>query len=126
MAADLATALEDCLERLAEGETLDACLARYPQHANELRACLGTAARLEKGSQLRPTPAFKAHARTRLTTHMAAHPRRLKIRVPQRRSLFPRLASRMALGLITLAVTTTALAQSALPGSTLYSWNLSS
>jgi hypothetical protein len=126
MTADLASALEACLEHLAAGETLEACLARYPQHARELRAYLGTAAQLEKASQLRPTPAFKARARTRLMAHMAAHPRLFKMRMPRRRPLFPRLALGMGLALIALAVSTTALAQSALPGGTLYPWKLSS
>ena len=126
MTADLASALEACLERLADGETLPACLARYPQHAAELRADLLAAGRLEEFSRLHPAPAFKARARTQLTIHMVAHPRRLKIRMSRRRSLFPQLAFGLALALVTLALTTTALAQSALPGGTLYSWKLSS
>jgi hypothetical protein len=125
MNADLASALDDCIERLACGETLPACLARYPQHADELQPYLHAAARLEKGAQVRPSAAFKAHARAQLVAHMAAYPRPLKLRV-HRHPLFPRLAFGLALGLIALTITTTALAQSALPGSVLYPWKLSS
>jgi hypothetical protein len=126
MNAELASALDDCIERLARGETLQACLARYPQQAGELKACLESAARLGAGSAVRPSAAFKARARSQLTAYMAAHPRPLKIRVPKRRSLFPQLTFGLVLCLIALAITTTALAQSALPGSTLYSLKLSS
>ena len=32
--------LNDCLDRMQRGETLEACLARYPEHADDLRALL--------------------------------------------------------------------------------------
>ncbi|MCS7040230.1 MAG: hypothetical protein NZP34_11550, partial [Caldilineales bacterium] len=40
---DFVTILDDCLQRMAAGESLEACLERYPQHAAELRPLLETA-----------------------------------------------------------------------------------
>jgi len=124
MSVDLASVLDDCIECIAQGEKLETCLERYPEQAYELRQLLGAAARLEQGAHLRPSAAFKARARNRLYAHMAAHPRQ-RAAAP-RLSLFPRLAIGLAICLITFAITTTALAQSALPGGALYFWKLTS
>ena len=35
--------LNDCLDRLQRGESLEACLARYPEHADDLRGLLQAA-----------------------------------------------------------------------------------
>jgi len=126
MNVDFASTLDDCIERLARGETLQACLSRYPEQAVELEPYLRTATRIETSAkQIHPSPAFKARGRARLTAHMAAHPRALKIRVPGR-FRFPWLVLGLAICLVALAVTTTVLAQSALPGGTLYPLKLSS
>ncbi len=125
MSADLASILEDSLERLAQGETLQACLARYPEQATELEQLLSAAARLGNAVQVRPSATFKARARVQLHAHMAVHPR-------QRRTIMPRFSPlfRLTLGLASLllafAITGTALAQSALPGEFLYPWKLTS
>ncbi|GAG15763.1 unnamed protein product, partial [marine sediment metagenome] len=46
MAHGLASILDECLAALSRGESLEACLARYPQHAEELRTHLLLAQRL--------------------------------------------------------------------------------
>jgi hypothetical protein len=46
MANGLASILDECLAALSRGESLEACLARYPQHAEELRTHLLLAQRL--------------------------------------------------------------------------------
>ena len=126
MAARLMTVvLEECLERMAQGETMEACLARYPEQAAELKPLLAAANRLEKGAQLRPSAGFKARTRARLVSQMAAHPRGGKSPV-RRLPVFSRLAFGLSALLLALAITATALAQSALPGETLYAWKLTS
>ena len=35
--------VDDCLQRIGAGESLESCLARYPQHAEELQGILGLA-----------------------------------------------------------------------------------
>jgi hypothetical protein len=123
--SNLDSVLEDCLERLVEGETLQACLTRYPEHAAELKPLLRAAALLEKQAQLRPPAAFKARTRAKLYAHMDAHPQKS-------RQWWKPISSislyRPAFALVTLllvfGMTGTALAQFALPGSAFYPWKL--
>ena len=115
--------LEDCLEGLSSGNsTIDECLARFPEQAARLRPILHTAAVLERGGQVLPSPAFRARARTRLTAHMQAHPG------PRRQPALRgwRLAASLAALTISLFSVGTGFAQAALPGSPLYGWKLSS
>jgi len=125
MMSDLDSILEDCLERLAQGETLQACLARYPAHAAELSPLLRAAIRIKQEAQVHPSPRFKAQARAQLYAHMEAHPRSRP-----RWNIFSLATPRLAMGLTTLLVafllTGTAAAQSALPGARLYTWKLAS
>src|SRR5207244_2001911 len=80
---DLERALEDCLTRLIEDPLqgmrdavpLEMCLARYPEHAGELRRLLVTASQLERGRGVSAPPDFKARTRARLVAHIATHPR---------------------------------------------------
>src|SRR5512145_733816 len=122
----LEQALEDCLARLASGETtVEDCLARYPEHAAELRRLLATAGKLEQGRAALPAAAFKMRARAQLLAHMQAQPRQshAKPRVawrPRRFGLvFGRafnFASGAAAVLLLFLATGTVLAQTALPG----------
>ena len=119
---DLASILEDCLNRLNHGETLQACLLHYPEQAGELRLLLGAAARLEEHVQVRPSAAFRARTQTQLYAHMNAHPQPSR---PWRLPFsIPRLAFALAVLLLAFMLTGTALAQSALPGAAFYSWKL--
>ena len=114
--------LYGCLVQISSGAaTLNDCLARYPEHAAQLRPILLTAANLKEGRTVMPSNAFKARARTRLTVFMQAHPHRKSFTFP-----FLRLAFSMTALLLAFIVTGTALAQSALPGDALYSWKLTS
>jgi hypothetical protein len=120
--------LEECLELLAQGETLQDCLARYPEQAAELEPLLAAALRLQNaGEQVSPSLLFKSRTRAQLRAHMDAHPRKLRqgFWFP-RFSLAMRVVSGLAALLLACTITGTALAQSALPGETLYSWKLTS
>lgn len=123
MTSDLATILEDCLNRLDQGETLQACLLHYPEQAGELKLLLGTAAMLEEQVKVRPSAAFRARTQAQLYAHMDAHPQpsRQWRKVP---FSIPRLAFALAVLFLAFMLTGTALAQSALPGATFYSWKL--
>ncbi|MFB3093397.1 MAG: hypothetical protein ACE1ZN_03190, partial [Dehalococcoidia bacterium] len=46
MARGFAAALDECLAAMSVGESLEECLARYPQYAEELRTHLPLAQRL--------------------------------------------------------------------------------
>ena len=115
--------LEQCLRDIAAGaSSLEECLARHPEHAAQLEPLLRTALRVETGGQVRPSPAFKARARAKLTLHMQAHPRR--------KMYFGFNVRQLAAGFIALLLaflaTGTVYAQGALPGDALYSWKLAS
>ncbi len=56
--------LDECLERiLAGGETIEQCLARYPEQAAELEPLLQTVLVSKKAISIEPRPAFREKAR---------------------------------------------------------------
>ena len=56
--------LDECLERLlVKGETIEQCLASYPEQATELEPLLQTALAAKKVSAIQPRPEFRARAR---------------------------------------------------------------
>lgn len=56
--------LDECLERLlVNGETIEQCLASYPEQAAELEPLLQTALAAKNASAIQPRPEFKARAR---------------------------------------------------------------
>jgi hypothetical protein len=128
--------LDDCLTRLANGEsTVEECLARYPEYASELRRLLTAAEQLEPGRQVQPASIFKARTRAQLTEYMQEHPRGRQVR-ERSDSLWPRLyfpfgrffnfASGVAAVIFLVLMTGTVLAQMALPGDALYGWRVTS
>lgn len=121
--SDFELTLDDCLAQIASGaSSLDECLARYPEHAALLKPLLQTAALVERGQTVVPSPAFKSRMRAQLYAHMDAHPRRRAWTF----SPVWRVAVSLAVLIAVFLVTGTAFAQGALPGQTLYAWKLSS
>lgn len=55
--------LDDCLERLTRGETLEQCLERYPDAAAELEPLLKTAQAARTALTIEPRSDFRARAR---------------------------------------------------------------
>ena len=69
--------LELCLLDLEMGiANVDECISRYPEHAPELGSVLLTHTSLERLGEARPSAAFKARVRAKLTQQMQAHPRK--------------------------------------------------
>lgn len=54
--------LDECLAALRRGESLEDCLARYPQHAQRLRPLLSLALRLGQTPRSEPRPSAQAAA----------------------------------------------------------------
>ena len=53
--------LDECLERLlVKGETIEECLASYPQQADELKPLLQIALAAKKATAIQPHPEFRA------------------------------------------------------------------
>jgi hypothetical protein len=111
-------ALNDCIDRLASGMTVEECLRLYPQHAAELRPMLETGL-LARRVQYHPFEVMQAQdrARARVVAAMTGHQP-----VQQRRSAFGgflRAAAVLVLILVgMLGISRTA--ESSLPGDTLY------
>ncbi len=55
--------LDECLDRLARGETLEQCLHSYPEQAAQLEPLLRMAQAVSKASAILPRSEFKARAR---------------------------------------------------------------
>ncbi|MFH0914552.1 MAG: DUF5667 domain-containing protein, partial [Chloroflexota bacterium] len=58
--------LEECLERLGKGGTVEQCLQGYPEQAVELRPLLLTAQAVKRAAAVPPRREFKAKARCEL------------------------------------------------------------
>jgi hypothetical protein len=67
MADRIEIVLDECLERLRQGESVEQCLARYPEQAAELEPLLRVAMASQKASlAVEPRPEFKARARNEI------------------------------------------------------------
>ena len=59
--------LDECLERvLTKSETIEQCLASYPEYASELEPLLKTALLVRNASAIKPRPEFRERARYQL------------------------------------------------------------
>ena len=70
----LSHALADCLDALREGESLKACLNRYPEHGERLRPLLEVAETLhreEYQAEATPSPDFVGDLKSILTEEMS-------------------------------------------------------
>jgi hypothetical protein len=119
---DLINAFDDCIERLNDGETLDACLRVYPQYANELRPML-MAGQIVQRARISPIEVQAAQARGRERLIFAMHQAPVQRRgntIPFARLLTQAAAVVLILGLF-LGGTGLA-AESSLPGDPLYGY----
>lgn len=55
--------LDECLEKMLRGKTVEECLADYPDHAASLEPMLRTIAQARTAADIRPRPEFKDRAR---------------------------------------------------------------
>lgn len=115
--------LEESLDKIASGEsTLEECLARNPIHAAELQPVLAAVDLLKRGRDVKPSPLFAARLRSEL-----AHKAQSKPKSIWRSPFFlQRMAFSAAIVLFLFVFTSTAFAQTALPGESLYGLKLTS
>ena len=119
---DLETILDTCLYQLEEGEaSVEECLARYPEHAAQLRPLLNAATKLARARDVVPDPSYKLRARSQLNTYMQQNPQSKRVS-----PVFWRVAVGFATVMMLFLASGTAFAQQALPGDTLYNWKLTS
>ena len=71
MAERFENILDECLERLRQGESLEQCLARYPEQAAELEPLLQVAMASQKASSaVAPRTEFKARSRYEIQSQL--------------------------------------------------------
>ena len=125
MASRFDEILNECTERLLRGESVEQCLARYPEEATELEPLLRMAlAARETSSAVEPRPEFKARVR-----HAVQSQLRFEGRKPETKGIpalhwIPRwaaVAACVALLLVFVAGGTVAASSNTVPGDTLYS-----
>jgi len=120
---DFDNILDECLGRLLEGEGVEACLSRYPEHATELEPLLRTAYNTLTTTDIRPHPEFRDRARYQFQAAIREMP------VKEKRDFFgvlrPALATVVMLAVVLLVGGSVVVAAgNSLPGSPLYSVKL--
>ena len=72
MSGDLKTLLDECIDRINRGESLEECLASYPEHAQELEPLLRTVFDIRDAFSPIPSLSAKAEAKRQLDAALAA------------------------------------------------------
>ncbi len=123
---ELANIFDECLERiLTGGETVEQCLASYPEQAAELEPLLQTALTAKETLNIAPNPEFRERARYQILTEL----RDVEERKQRRFLLFgwqPRWATAAIAVLVLLIASsgTVAAAGNSMPDQPLYSVKL--
>lgn len=115
--ANLTEILNDCIDRLAAGQSVQDCLAAYPEYAADLHPML-EAGLLTRRVNYAPSEVSKAHERVRLRVLQAAATKQ-KIRVLPLRGLATMAASLLVILFAAYALVGFS-AESSLPGEPLY------
>ncbi|MDM7998446.1 MAG: DUF5667 domain-containing protein [Dehalococcoidia bacterium] len=116
--------LSECTERLLQGESVEQCLQRYPEQADDLEPLLRIAAAARKtSSAIEPRPEFKARVRYELQSRVrlkASTTRSKMISAPRWVPRWAVGAACVALALVVLGGGTVAASSSSVPGDALY------
>ena len=116
--------LQRCLQQIEAGESIDACLARYPDQAAELAPMLAAAVRVraQVGARLTETQRFQAKAVLRQTLAAQASATQRKSRPAWTLSLggVRRLAAVAAIALLLVVVLSVGVVASSEPGNPAY------
>ena len=76
MAEGFEDILNECIDCLLRGESLEQCLQRYPEQAAELRPLLQVALAAQQASAIEPRAEFKAQARYQFHSLLYARERK--------------------------------------------------
>jgi len=120
MAGKMEDILNDCLERIFRGESIEDCLASYPEEASELEPLLQTGLSLaQESAAISPSPEFKASTLSRLQARLYATEEKARVKVPFWRMRWVRAAASVAI-VLSVGIGTVAASANALPDETLY------
>ncbi|MFC1911794.1 DUF5667 domain-containing protein [Chloroflexota bacterium] len=115
--------LEECLERIiARGETIEQCLANYPEQADELKPLLETSLATKNALAIEPRSEFRDRARHQLRMALQEMTEKKERRVSLFGFLTSRWATAVAMVLVILLAGsgTVAAAGNSMPDQTLY------
>jgi hypothetical protein len=115
--------LNKCLDRLLAGETIESCLARYPQQAAELEPLLKTALEARTAASISPDPEFRRRAGIEFQKAIAEMPEKAPRR-PFRWQLRWVIPVAVFLVIFASGAATVVAASNSLPGSPLYGLKL--
>jgi len=121
--SELEEILDQCIDRVLAGESVEGCLASYPAEAKELEPLLRLSLATARAASVEPSAEFKAMARQRL--HRALSQRQANNTPRRRFSLWswqPRWAGVLALILLGIFLSTGAVvaSQDSMPNDILY------
>ncbi|MBM4443750.1 MAG: hypothetical protein FJ020_00430 [Chloroflexi bacterium] len=124
MAERFDSILSECIDRVLQGESLESCLARYPEQSGELAPLLRTALAARQASAVEPRPDFKARVRYEVHSRAAASGRAGAQKGMPFWGWVPRWAVVVAAVFLVVLVAgsgTVAASSGTVPGDTLYS-----
>ncbi len=124
MADRIENILDECLERLRQGDSVEQCLARYPERAAELEPLLRVAMASQKASlAVEPRPEFKARARNEIRSQLHDKGRKTEPKKTSPVGWIPRWAvvvASVVLIFLLAGTGTVAASSSSMPDDTLY------
>jgi len=122
MAQRIEDILDNCLERIFKGESIEDCLKTYSEQASELEPLLGTSfAFMQKSAAIQPDYEFKARTHFQLQEMLYARREKMEMRNPipiWRRKWVAAVAS--VIIILFAGIGTAAVSASALPEQPLY------
>lgn len=124
MAERFENILNECIDRVLQGESVEQCLARHPEQAGELEPLLRTAVAAREASAVEPRPEFKAQVRYQVHSRVSATGRGTAQKGMPFWGWVPRWAVVVALVFLVVLVAgsgTVAASSDTVPGDTLYS-----
>ena len=74
MAKGFDQTLDECIDRMLRGESIEQCLASHPEKEAELRPLLEVALLTQQSSAIEPRPEFKARASYQLASALSIRP----------------------------------------------------
>ena len=120
MAGKMEDILNDCLERIFRGESIEDCLASYPQEASELEPLLRTGLSLaQESAAISPSPELKASVLSRLEARIYDREEEARVKIPFWRLRWVRAVASVAI-ILAVGIGTVAASANALPDQTLY------
>jgi len=120
MAGRMEDILNDCLELIFRGKSIEDCLASYPEEASELEPLLRTGLSLaQKSAAISPSPELKASVLSQLQARLYAKEEEARVKVPFWRMRWVRAVASVAI-VLSVGIGTVAASANALPDETLY------